>query len=162
MKKQYLEAGEIVNTHGVAGEVKIDPWANDAKFLLGFKTIYMDGRPVKVLRARVHKAQVIASLEGVDTMDKANALRGKVISIDRADAKLDADQVFFQDIIGLTAVDAVSGSVLGRVTDILELPAGNVYVVSGETEHLVPAVKEFVKDIDVDGGKILLQLIEGM
>ena len=76
MKKQFLEAGEIVNTHGVGGEVRIQPWTNTPEFLLDFRTLYIDGRPVRVLRARVHKSCVIARFDGVDSFDGANALRG--------------------------------------------------------------------------------------
>ena len=66
MKKQYLEAGRIVNTHGVRGEVKIEPWADDASFLTRFKRFYLDGKAVKVLSIRVHKTMCIAALEGID------------------------------------------------------------------------------------------------
>jgi len=55
MQKPYLEAGKIVNTHGVRGEVRIQPWADDAAFLLGFRTFYIDGAPVPVAHSRVHK-----------------------------------------------------------------------------------------------------------
>ena len=161
MKKQYLEAGKIVNTHGVRGEVKIEVWANSPEFLADFKTLRLDGAPVKVLSARVHKDAVIASLEGVDTMDRAVSLRGKVVFIDRADAKLAPGQVFYQDIIGLSAIDE-EGNALGTVTDVEERPANDFYVIQGEREILVPAVPEFVKEIDPDAGFIRLHLIEGM
>ena len=67
MQKKYLEAGEIVSTHGVQGEVKILPWADGPEFLLQFDTFYLDGRPYAVRSARVHKTCVLASLEGIDT-----------------------------------------------------------------------------------------------
>jgi 16S rRNA processing protein RimM len=65
MKSPYLEAGRIVNTHGIQGEVKIEPWADSADFLLGFRTFYIDGVPTAVLSARVHGRMVLARLEGI-------------------------------------------------------------------------------------------------
>ena len=85
MKERYLETGKIVNTHGIAGEVKILPWADAPDFLLDFDTLYIDGKPVKLLAARVHKNCVLAKLEGVDDVNAAMRLRDKVVSIDRED-----------------------------------------------------------------------------
>ena len=160
--KRYLEAGRIVNTHGVRGEVKIQPWTNDAAFLCGFRSLRIHDRTVRVLAARVHKGCVIASLEGVEDMDAAQALRGLVVCIDREDASLGEDEVFLQDIVGLRAVAADTGETLGTVADILELPAQNVYVIRGDREILVPAVPEFIRGIDLAAGTVIVSLIEGM
>ena len=64
MKKRFLEAGQIVNTHGIQGEVKLVPWCDTPEFLCQFDTLYLDGKPVKVLARRVHKGNVLARLEG--------------------------------------------------------------------------------------------------
>ncbi len=162
MKKQFLEAGEIVNTHGVGGEVRIQPWTNTPEFLLDFRTLYIDGRPVRVLRARVHKSCVIARFDGVDSFDGANALRGKLVCINRADAHLPEGQYFFQDLIGLKVLDWETGREIGTLEDILERPAGNIYVIRGQREILVPAVPEFIRETDVENGLIRVRLIEGM
>ena len=90
MKAQYLEAGKIVNTHGIAGEVKIIPWADGPEFLLDFDTLYIDGKPMDVQRARVHKNCVLAKLAGIDDINEAMKLKEKVVSIHRDDAKLEA------------------------------------------------------------------------
>ena len=84
MKNQFLEAGQIVNTHGIQGEVKIVPWCDSPEFLLQFDTLYLDGAPVKVRAARVHKGNVLAALEGVADVNAAMALKGKTVSIDRS------------------------------------------------------------------------------
>ena len=162
MKKQFLEAGEIVNTHGVGGEVRIQPWTNAPDFLLDFKTIYIDGKPVAIRRARVHKTCVIAQLAGVDSFDAANALRGHTVCINRDDAQLEDGQYFFQDLIGLPVLDAESGAQLGTLTDILERPAGDIFVITGTREILVPNVPEFIREIDTERGTIRVRLIEGM
>ncbi len=162
MKKQFLEAGEIVNTHGVRGEVKILPWANSADFLKGFKTIYIEEKPYAVTSLRVHKGCAVAKLSGVDSMDDAEALRSKIVFIDRDDAKLSDGEYFLQDVIGLQAINYETGETLGTVSDIIELPSGNVYVINGEREILVPVVDEFIKETDFDGGTIKIRLIEGL
>ena len=161
MKKEFLEAGRIVNTHGVRGEVKIQPWADSPEFLLGFRTLYLGETPVKVRAARVHKSMVIAALEGVADVNAAMALKGRVVSIRRTDAKLPAGEFFIQDILG-AEVRTESGESLGRLADVLDLPGGNVYVVRGEREILIPAVPEFVLKTDPEAGVITVRLIEGM
>ena len=163
MKNQFLEAGEIVNTHGIRGEVKIMPWADSPEFLCQFDTFYMDGKPVKVLAARPHKTMVLAQLEGVDTVEKAMRLKGKTLSIDRTGVELPDGRHFLADLMGLTVLDNATEEELGTIEDILTPPAHEVYVVrGGGKEYMIPAVDEFVKEIDVDGGFIRVKLIEGM
>jgi 16S rRNA processing protein RimM len=162
MSKQFLEAGKIVNTHGVRGEVRIQPWANSPDFLLDFGTIYIDGKSIKVLRSRIHKTMVIAALEGIETIDDAVKLKNKTVYIDRNEAKLSEGEFFIQDIIGMPVVDVNSGAEIGTLTEVLSLPASDVYVVKGETEHMIPAVPEFIDKIDSEAGVIRVRLIEGM
>ena len=99
-KAKYLEAGKIVNTHGVRGEVKIEAWADTPEFLCGFDTVYIDGQAVDLRSARVHGNFVIASLDGVENINAAMALKGKIVCIDRSDVRLPAGRVFVADIIG--------------------------------------------------------------
>ena len=161
MKQQYLEAGQIVNTHGIKGEVRIVPWADSALFLKKFKTFYIDNKPVRVLSSRVHKDMLIAQLEGISDINAAMPLKNKVIKIDRNDARLPRGSFFIQDILGATVVDE-DGKEVGKLTDVLDRPGGQIYEVKGETEHLIPAVPEFVLKVDVDEGIIVVHLIEGM
>lgn len=160
-KKQYIEAGRIVNTHGVAGEVKIEVWLDSPQFLKSFKRCFIDRREVKLLSARVHKSFLIVKLEGVEDVNAAMALKGRTVFIDRADARLPKGAFFLQDIIGASVVDE-SGSEIGKLVDVMETPASNVYVVKGEREHLIPAVPEFIMSTDADNGIITVHLIEGM
>ncbi len=163
MKERFLEAGKIVNTHGIAGEVKILPWADSPDFLLDFNTVYIDGRPVALLSARVHKNCVLARLEGVEDVNAAMRLRDKTVCIDREDVELEEGAFFLADIMGLEVRDADTGTFLGKIADILTPPASNVYVVKGgETEHMIPAVPEFIVETNVDEGFIRVRLIEGM
>ena len=163
MKHPFLEAGQIVNTHGIQGEVKIVPWCDSPEFLCGFDTLYIDGAPVKVRAARAHKGNVLARLEGVDDVNAAMRLKGKRVSIDRTGVELPDGRHFIADLIGLTVIDDDTGAELGAIADVLTPPAHEVYVVrGGGKEYMIPAVDEFVKEIDVDGGFIRVKLIEGM
>ena len=161
MQKQFLEAGEIVSTHGIQGEVKILPWADGPEFLLDFDTYYIKGKPQRVLSSRVHKTCVLAKLEGVETPEQASLLRGQVISIDRSAVSLPEGSVFIADLIGCKAVDE-NDQVLGTIRDVLTMPANDVYVVKGTKQYMIPAVKEFVREINVAEGYVRVHVIEGM
>ena len=160
-KSKYIEAGQIVNTHGIHGEVKIQPWVDSPEFLRKFKTLYIRNAPVKVRSARVHKGSVIASLEGVDDVNAAMALKNQTVYIDRADAHLPKGTFFLADILGARVVTE-DGKELGRLDDVLDLPANRVYVVEGEQEYLIPAIPEFIRDTDIENGVITVHMIEGM
>ncbi len=160
-KEKYLESGRIVNTHGVRGEVKIEPWADSPEFLLGFDTLYIDARAVKVRSARVHGRFVIAALEGVDDVNGAMALKGKVVRIDRDSVSLPEGRVFIADIIGARVVSE-TGEELGVLAEVMERPANNVYVVRGKREILIPDTPEFILSLDAENGLVTVRLIEGM
>ena len=161
MKEKFLEAGEIVNTHGVKGEVKIVPWADSAEFLRGFKKLYINGAAYRLRGSFVHKGCLIASLEGVDDVNAAMVLKGKKICIDRADVKLPKGKYFLSDILGAKVVTE-DGAEVGVLADVIENPTQNVYIVRGETEHLIPAVPEFILERNTDEGFVRVKLIEGM
>ena len=163
MKNRFLETGRIVNTHGIAGEVKIMPWADEPEFLLEFNTLYIDGQPMEVAPARVHKNSVLVKIQGVNDINAAVKYRDKVVCIDRADVELEDGAFFLADLMGLEVRDANSGEVLGKIVDVLTPPASNVYVVrGGKQEHMIPAVDEFVVETNVDEGYLRVRLIEGM
>jgi len=160
-KQQYIEAGKIVNTHGVAGEVKIEVWLDSPQFLRRFPRVFVNGAEKKLLSGKVQKGFLIAKLEGVDDVNAAMTLKGKTITVDRNDVRLPHGTFFVQDILGASVVDE-SGTEIGKLSDVLERPAHNIYVVQGETEHLIPAVPEFILKTDAEAGIITVHLIEGM
>ena len=160
-RRQYIDAGKIVNTHGVRGEVKIEVWLDSPEMLRRCGRVFLGGAEKKLLSARGQKGFLIAALEGVDDLNAAMALKERVVQIDRADAKLPKGSFFLRDILGASVVDE-SGAEIGRLADVLELPGQRVYVVKGETEHLIPAVPAFILATDVDAGRITVRLIEGM
>ena len=162
MTKKMMEVGQIVNTHGIRGEIKIQPWCDSPDFLLDFDTYYIDSTPYRVTSSRVHKFCVLASLSGVDTVNAAMVLKNKVVSIDRSNVTLPEGKHFIADLIGLDVVEEKSGQVIGKLADVLTLPAQDVYVVRGDKEYMIPAVKEFIHETDLSAGRITVSLIPGM
>ncbi|MDE6108251.1 MAG: ribosome maturation factor RimM [Oscillospiraceae bacterium] len=163
MTSQFLEAGVIIGTHGVRGEVKITPWGDSPEFLCGFDTFYIDGKPLKVRSARPNKALALAALEGYNTVEQAMRLKGKVIFIDRTGVKLPEGRHFVADLIGLSVLDAATGEELGKLTEVLDLPAQNVYVVTGgKKRYMIPVVPAFLAETNVERGYIKVNLIEGL
>lgn len=162
-KQEYIEAGRIINTHGVRGEVKIEVWLDSPAFLRRCGRVFLDGRECKILSAREQKQFLIARLEGVEDLNAAIHLKGRKISIFRGDAGLSEGSYFLQDIMGARVLDE-AGVKIGTLEDILERPASNVYVIRSDDgkEHLVPAVPAFIKKVDADAGVITAHLIEGM
>ena len=165
MPEQYLEVGKVTNTHGIMGEVKVQPWADSPEFLCQFDTLYVDSAhwPIKVERARVHKNMVIMKLEGVTDVPGALAMRNAILYIDRKDANLPEGSFFIADLMGLEARDAQSGQVLGKIADVLNLPASNVYVIKGgEREIMVPAVPQFIAETNIEEGFVRINMMEGL
>lgn len=166
MKKNYLEIGKIVTTHGVMGEVKVYPWCDSPDFLAGFSHLYLHkGKdPVEVQRARVQKNMVLVKLGGIDTMEAAQALRGQILYADRADMPLDEGEYFIQDLIGLSVVDADTGAEYGTLSDVSQTGANDVYHIrkAGEPEKLIPAIKQVVIETDVDGGIMRIRPLKGL
>lgn len=160
MKEQFLEAGEVVGTHGVRGEVKILPWADGPEFLLGFDKLYLDGVPFDVESGRTHKSMALVKFLGVDGIDDAQKLRGRIVTVDREGLELAEGIVFIADLIGLPVFNG--GEQIGFLREVLTLPGNDVYVVEGEKRYMIPAVSEFLERVDVDEGEIHVRLIGGM
>ena len=160
-KQAYIDAGKIVNTHGVRGEVRIEVWLDSPALLKRCGRVFLGGEEKKILSAREHKGFLIAQLEGVADVSAAQALKNCVVQIARADARLPRGAYFLQDIIGASVVDE-NGAEVGTLAEVLELPGQRVYVVKGETEHLIPAVPTFIRNTDAENAVITVRLIEGM
>lgn len=166
MKKQYLEAGKIVGTHGLRGEVRIDPWCDDPEFLARFKRLfYKDGTELTIKSAKTHKNVTIVRFGGIDTVEQAELLKGKIVYINRDDVRLPKGVNFVQDIIGLQAVDADDGTVYGEVTDVFQTGANDVYQVTKDgRDYFVPKIPDVISEIDIDGGvvKINTKILGGI
>ena len=158
MKLQYLQAGQIVTTHGVRGEMKILPWADSPDFLLDFERVRIDGKEYKVESCRIQKSCNLLKLAGIDTMEAAQAMHGKTLEIYREDA--DPELIFAAELIGMEVYQ--EEAMIGKVVDVLDYPGNKVYVVKGEKEYMIPAVKAFVLSTDMESNRMQVKLIEGM
>ena len=164
MKQKYLECGKITGTHGIRGEVRVHPWCDSPEFLTKIKTLYTDksGTSIKV-SARSHKNMVIMKIDGVDTIELAERLRNTVIYIDRDDALLSDDEVFIQDIIGIEVYDADTNILLGKISDVSQTGANDVWHIEKDgKEYLIPAIDEVVISVDVDAEKAVIRPIKGI
>lgn len=158
--KQFLQAGTIVSTHGVRGDVKVLPWADGPEFLTLFDRVYLKGKEWAVESARVQKTCVLLKLRGVDTMEAAQALRNTVVEVNRDDVELTEGTYFIADLIGLPVL--ADGEEIGKVREILTMPGNDVYVVQGRHEYMIPGVKEFLLETNLKEGFLRVKLIEGM
>lgn len=165
MKKQFLEAGKIVRTHGVRGDLVVECWADSPEFVKKLKRLYFDEGKTDagLLSSRVHKGRLLIKLQGVDTVEQGDALRGRVLYLDRNDVTLPEGEFFLQDIIGLKAVDGETGQEYGVLAEVLPGVANVIYrIVNGDKEYLFPAVPHMVKKIDPEAGTIQLLPIPGI
>lgn len=164
MKKEYLEAGKIVTTHGVRGEVKIMPYTDTPELLCEFDRLFIgkDKSELYIERARTAKNMVIAKIEGVDTVEAAEKYRNKVLFMHRDDLELDEDTYFIQDLIDMEVQDADSGFVYGKITDVLQNGANDVYVIKGDREYLVPAIPDVIISTDIDSNIMQIRPLDGL
>ena len=158
MKLQLIEAGQIVTTHGLRGDVKVLPWVDSPEFLQDFKRVSIGGIAYEVEDCRIQKGCCLIKLQGVDSQEAGIALKDKTLSVFREDC--DPEAVFAAEILGMEVY--AEGRSIGKVEDVLDYPGNLVYVVRGEYEYLIPAVKAFVLSMDLEDNRMEVRLIEGM
>ena len=158
MKLQFLEAGEIVTTHGVHGEMKVLPWADGPDFLLEFDRVRIEGKDYKVESCRIQKSCNLLKLEGIDTMEAAQLLRGKTIELYRED--IDDEVIFAAELVGMEV--QCDGKTIGKVREVLDYPGNKVYVVKGQYEYMIPAVHQFILETNMEENTMRVKLLEGM
>ena len=163
MRVEFIPVGQIVNAHGIKGEVKLNPLGFDPEFLAEFDVLYIGGKRTEVKHARVHKSVVLLTLPGVNDMDAALALKGKDVSIRRDDVEVPEGYYFDEEIEGLTVIDSATGDVIGKVRRVLSYPAHKIYEVKGEREYLIPAVPGvFIESVDLDAAEMRVHLMKGL
>lgn len=164
--KRYLEVGKIVSLHGIAGEVKVYPWCDSPKVLAKIKKLWFDAegkQPVDVV-CRTQNTMALCKIKGIDTPEQARTLINKVLYADRGDISLEEGRYFIEDLVGLKVIDADKGEAVGEVEDVLPAAASDIYSIrmnSGEV-RLVPAVKQFVKSVDIEKREIVITPIAGL
>lgn len=165
--KRFLEAGKITRTHGVKGELVMEVFTDSPEFLLNVRELYLDPegtRPAGLKSARPHKGRLLLTLEGVNSPEKGDRLRGRALYFDRQDIALPEGRYFLGDLVGLRALDGNTGREYGVIAEIIAAPANNVYRIVDEKgrEYLFPAVEHMIKRTDIAGGVIELLPIPGI
>ena len=158
MKLPYIEAGEIVTTHGVRGEVKVLSWLDSPEMLCEFDRCRIEGREYSMDAVRVQKTCNLVKLRGVDTMEGAQKLRGKTMELYRED--ISDELIFAAELVDVEVF--ADGASIGKIKEVLDYPGNSVYVVQGEREYLIPAVKEFILSTDLEKNQMQVKLLKGM
>ena len=158
MKLPYIEAGEIVTTHGVRGEIKLLSWLDSPEMLCEFDRCRISGREYVMDSVRVQKTCNLVKLRGVDTMEDAQKLRGKTRELYRED--ISDNLIFASELVDVEVY--ADGACIGKIKEVLDYPGNSVYVVQGEREYLIPAVKEFILSTDLERNQMQVKLLKGM
>lgn len=166
MIKKFLETGKIVGTHGVRGMLRVQPWCDDGEFLTEFKKIYLDDlgeNCLKITKSQPHGNVVLMAVKGVDSIEEAEKLRGKVIYINREDANLPKDRYFISDLIGCTVTDADTGAALGELNDVSQTGANDVWHITKDgKEYLVPAIESVIVSVSPEEGTVVIRPLKGI
>ena len=166
--EEYLEIGQIVNTNGLKGVLKIKPFTDDITRFEDLETIYIQEAneliEFRIEQVRYSKNMVLLKLEGIDDINEAEKYRNFYLKINRKDAvELEENSYFIIDIIG-SEVYTDENYLLGKVIDVLPTGSNDVYVVktSEGKEILLPAIEDVIKDVDITNKKIIIHLMEGL
>lgn len=167
MLKPFLELGKIVGTHGVKGEMRLNPWCDGPQFVNNFKTLYLDNlgnEKVSVVSSRPHGNVALIRLENINTIEQAEKLRNKMLYFKREDAHLPANTWFIEDLTGCTVKETDSDRVYGTITDVMKTPANDVWTIRGADgkETLIPAIKSVIINADIANGIVEIKALRGL
>jgi len=159
----FIAVGRVVAPWGVKGEMKVEVMTDFPDRFSPLEEVYIDGRPVSIERGRWHKGRVILKLASVDSIDAVEKLRGRFLEIPQSRLRpLPEDHYYQFQLMGLE-VWTTEGERLGQIADILPSPSNDVYVVRGDQgELLIPAIEDVVKSVELEKGRVIVQLIEGL
>ena len=168
MKKERLEVGQIVNTFGINGFVKVYPYVDDISRFDNLKKVHIklkkEEKELQIEEVKYQKNMVLVKFKGIETVENAEKLRNSFVEIDRADAiPLEEGQYFIADLLGLD-VFLDTGEKLGVLEDIYNTGSSDIYVVKNELgkQFLLPYIDEVIKQINLEEGKIIVHIIEGL
>lgn len=166
MIKEYLEIGKITSTHGIKGEMRVQPWCDTPEYMKSFKTLYLDKKGEKpiAVKSRPNGNMVIMKIQDVDTVESAAEYRNKIIYMKRSDAKLPDGTWFIQELIDCTVIDADDEDIVyGVISDISQTGANDVWhIKKDDKEYLIPAIPDVVIDTDVVKGIIKIRPLKGI
>ena len=165
---KYLEIGQVVNTFGIKGMIKVKPFSNDIKRFDKLKKVYIQNnrgrKEYQIEEVKYHKEMVLIKLEGIENPEQANLLRDSYLLVNRDEEEpLDKDTYYIVDLIGLD-VYTDTNEILGKLDDIFNTGSNDIYVVKDELgkQILLPAISDVIKEIDLENHKIIVHLIEGL
>ena len=141
------------------------PWCDSPEFLCAFKKLYLkNGDTVDVTNARVQKNMVILKIKGVNSIEQADVMRNTILYMNRSDIELDEDVFFWQDILNCTVIDADTGKEYGKITDILETGANDVYQITDKDgkNYLIPVIDDVVVSTDIDSEIVTIRPLKGI
>lgn len=163
--KQYLEIAKIINTHGIRGDLKLDLWCDSAETIKKIKVLYLDEagtKPVTIRDVRMHGRFCLLRIDGIHTPEEGAAYKERVLYADRDDIPRADGDFFIADLVGTPVIDADTGAVYGKLTNIIENPANDLYEVRTKKGPVyIPAVKQFLVKLDPPTG-IYVRPIPGM
>ena len=164
----FLEIGKIVNSYGIKGFLKVVPFTDNVKRFDDLKTIYIEKNKklseIEIEEVKYHKNLVLLKLKGIDDINDTLEFKNCYIKIDRKDAvELPEDTYFIVDLIDMD-VTTDEGENLGKIVDVFPTGSNDVYVVKDELgkQILLPAIKEVIKNIDIENKTITVHLLEGL
>ena len=158
----YVAIGRVLAPFGVSGEIKVDPLAPPQTFEPG-RSVALRATVREIESSRRHKGAVLLKLAGIDTPEDVAGYRGEYLQLPEGDlAALDEGEYYRYELIGLRVV-STEGEELGEIAEVLERPANDVFVVRGaKGEALIPAVDDIVREVDVEGGVITIEVVPGL
>lgn len=155
--KEYLSVGQIINTHGLNGEVKVFPLTDDIKAFENIKKIFIDDKETSILDVKFQSDKVILKIDGIDSIEQAMKYKNKYIEVKREDAeKLSKGSFFIADLIGCTVYDE-NGEDLGKIADVIQTKNNDVYWIKEKKELLIPALKDIVVNINIEEKKVIIK-----
>lgn len=164
--KKYIETGKVVGTHGIKGEVRVQPWSDTPQFLVDFDCFFTDnegGNTLEVVCSRVHKNIVLILFHDINTIEGAEKLRGTTLYIRREDVILPEGSHFIQDLIGCSVTDGITGEPLGELCDVSKTGANDVWhIMRGGREYLIPAIRDVVKSVDIESKRVAIIPLKGI
>ena len=168
MKQSFFEIGQIVNTFGIKGLVKVKPFTDDLERFEELKSVFVVKNKelieMQIEEVKYHKHLVLVKFKGIEDINMAEKYKGCYIKIKRENArKLPEGTYFIADLIGIKVYDE-DGNLLGKVDDIYNNKSTDIYVIKDDLgkQILLPSTKEVIKQIDVDEEKMVVHLIDGL
>lgn len=164
MRNEILELGKVVNTHGIRGEIKIQPWCDYPEIFDTLDYIYIGGERYEIRRSRFHKNCIIAQVEGVNNINEAELMRNKIVTIEREVlGELPEGTYYIADLEGLE-VRTADGKILGNIKEVIRTGSNDVYVLDNDEKKpiLIPVIEQVVKEVNIDGGYVEVELMKGL